>query len=238
MTVFFTIFRMLKTYSKVTSIGLILLFSAHATADQTQSVPHKMAGNIFMGMEYGNRDIEMKTDFLRQIAGAVTEHSGFDNSYTSSGKSLFAGYTLPFDPLYISGRLILDVHSDEFKLSAGSSRFVNDLRYSWGLDLMPGIYLHPKLSLFGKAGIGLGNFRFIKESPTSTTYKVKDNLMSYTLGLGLACEISRFLTIKIGFDRIKYDEIEIMAERTPLLDKTVVKPNAESYYAGLQYNFQ
>ena len=102
---------------------------------------------------------------------------------------------------------------------------------------MPGVYLYRGLSIFGKLGLGGGNFDFVKNSPTSTTYDVNTHLLSYTLGLGLAYDITQRFTAKIGLDRIQYDDTEHDAARGTRFDKTLVEPQAKSFYLSLQYNF-
>ena len=218
--------------------AVIILLSVVITADRVYASSKKRTGKAFIGIEYGNQDIEMKTEFIRRTAGVITEHSRFTNPYTSSVEGLFAGYTIPYKRAYISGRVFFDIFTDEFRLSSGSSRFVNELNYAYGFDLMPGFYLYRGLSFFGRLGLGRGNFDFVKSSPTSTTYDVNDNLLSYTLGLGFACDITPRFTVKIGVDRIQYDKTEINAELGLRMDKTLVEPEAESFYLSLQYNFQ
>lgn len=218
--------------------AFIILSGFLMAAVQAFAGEEKHAGIVFIGVEYVNHDVEMKTEFIRRTSGIVTEHSFFDNPYSSGAQGLFAGYTIPWKRTYISGRVFFDLFNDEFVLSSGSSRFVNDLNYAFGFDLMPGIYLYKGLSLFGKLGLGLGNFDFIKSSPTSTTYNVNDNLRSYTLGIGLACDITQRFTAKIGADLVRYDKIEIDAYLDPRMDRTLVKPKSESLYISLQYNFR
>ena len=214
-----------------------ILFGVVTAAASVHADSKNSNGKAFIGIEYLHQDIEMKTEFIRRTGGVITEHSGFYNPYTSSVGGLFGGYTLPFGRAYLSGRVYFNIFNDKFRTTAGSSSFLNELNYAYGIDLMPGVYLYRGLSLFGKIGLGGGNFDFVKTSPTSTTYDVNAHLLSYTLGLGFAYDITQRFTVKIGIDRIQYDETEINAALGLRSDKTLVEPETNSFYLSLQYNF-
>ena len=147
------------------------------------------------------------------------------------------GYTLPWERFYLSGQVFFDVFDKEFDLSTGSSRITNDLNYAFGIDLMPGVFLYRGLSVFGKIGLANADFDFVKSSPRSTNYDVNRNLFGYTLGFGLAYDITPRFTAKIGYEQTQYEDTEINATRGTRSDNTVVKPQVESFFIVLQYNF-
>jgi len=194
-------------------------------------------GKVFMGIKYGNQDIDMQTQFTRRTSDVITEESSFENNYTSNAGGLFVGYTLPHERFYLSAQVFFDVFDDEFELSTGSSRFTNTIKHAFGIDLMPGIYVYKGSSVFSKLGLSSGDFDFVKSSPTSTTYDANRNLYGYTLGFGLAYDISPQFTAKIGYERTKYEEAEINATLGTRSDKTIVEPLVESCFLTLQYNF-
>ena len=192
---------------------------------------------MFFGIDYGNHDVDMKTEFIRRTSGAITEHSFFDDKYRTDAGGLFAGYHFPYRRIYIDGRVFFNLYKDEFQLSSGSSRFINRINHAFGGDVSPGVYLFRGLSLFGKAGIEWGDFDFIKMSPTSTTYDVSTRLVGYTLGLGIAYDISKHFTVKIGYDAAQYDKKEIDASKGTRNDTSLVKPEDSIWYLNLTYRF-
>ena len=179
----------------------------------------------------------MQTQFIRRTDGVITEQSSFDNQYTSNAGGLFVGYTLPFKRFYLSGQVFFDLFDKEFELSVGSSRFTSAINHAFGIDLMPGVYLFRGLSFFGKLGLTNGDFDFVKSSPTSTNYDANRNLYGYTLGFGLAYDITPRFTAKIGYEQTQYEDTEINATLGTRSDHTVVKPEVESFFIVLQYNF-
>jgi opacity protein-like surface antigen len=195
------------------------------------------AGKVFAGVKYGYQDIEMLTQFTRRTSGVITEQSSFDNTYTSNAVGLLVGYTLPHERFYLSGQVFFDLFDKEFELSTGSSHISSSINHAFGIDLMPGVYLFRGLSLFGKLGLANGDFDFVKSSPKSTNYDVNRNLFGYTLGFGFAYDITPLFTAKIGYEQTKYEETEINATRGTRTDNTVVKPQVESFFIVLQYNF-
>ena len=195
------------------------------------------AGKVFAGIKYGNQDIEMQTQFTRRTDGVITEQSSFNNQYTANAGGLLVGYTLPWERFYLSGQVFFDVFDKEFDLSTGSSRITNALNYAFGIDLMPGVYLFRGLSVFGKLGLANGDFDFVKSSPKSTNYDADRNLFGYTLGFGLAYDITPRFTAKIGYEQTQYEDTEINATLGTRSDHTVVKPEVESFFIVLQYNF-
>jgi len=213
-------------------LGLVAAAGLVYAGDNTRA-----KGKVFAGIKYGNEDIKMQTQFTRRTSGVITEQSSFDNHYTSNAGGLFVGYTLPFERFYLSGQVFFDVFDKEFELSAGSSRFTNAINHTFGIDLMPGVYLFRGLSIFGKLGLANGDFDFVKSSPTSTRYDVNRRLYGYTLGFGLAYDITPLLTAKIGYDQTEYEEAEINATLGTRSDNTLVKPQVESFYLVLQFNF-
>ena len=194
-------------------------------------------GHVFMGFKYGNQDINMQTGFTRLANGALVEDSRFNNKYTANAYGLFLGYQIPWEAFYLGGQVSFDVYDGEFELSAGSSRFTNTINYSAGMDLIPGVYLYKGLSVFGKLGLAYGDFDFVKSSPTSTNYNADRRLLGYTLGLGLAYDITAQFTAKMGYEQTRYRETQIDAIRGVLYDKTMVESEIASFFLSLQYNF-
>ncbi len=192
---------------------------------------------VSMGIIYAKHDVDMSTQFTRQYDNVTIETSHFDNSYTSNASGLFVGYRLPFDAFYINGQLFFDQYEDKFELTAGSSNFTNALNHSYGIQLMPGVYLSKALSIFGKLGILRGDFDFIKSSPTSTTYNLNESLSGYSYGIGLAYDITVNFTTKIAYSRINYNEIDNIATLDALSDQTAIEPQGKSISLILQYNF-
>jgi len=197
----------------------------------------KVQGRFFTGLEYSHKDMEMQTRFTRDISGTVIERSEFDNPYTANAGGIFLGYTLPWKRCYLSTQFFFSKSNGEFELQAGSSGFVNRLNHSWGIDLMPGIYFYKGLSVFGKLGYVRADFDFAKYSPTSTSYAINTGLNGYTLGGGLACDISRQMTVKIGYEQKRYEETNICASTGPMNDHTLIEPRAKTFFMVLQYNF-
>jgi opacity protein-like surface antigen len=217
-------------------VSIILsLIVATSLVSANESVKSK--GNFFMGIKYGDQNVNMQSQFTRRVNGTIVEESGFDNEYTANAAGLFFGYTLFHKQLYLSSQIFFDTYGGEFDLSAGSSRFTNTLNNTFGIDLMPGVYLYRGLSVFAKLGLASGNFDFVKSSPTSTNYDVNERLYGYTLGLGLAYDITQKFTAKIGYDNTRYQDTTITANRGVLEDKTVVEPRVDSFFLTLQYNF-
>jgi opacity protein-like surface antigen len=190
-----------------------------------------------MGFEYGNQDMEIQTRFRRRVNGALVEESFFNNAYTANACGIFLGYQLPWDRFYLGGQVFFDRYEGQFELAAGSSIFTNTLNHVVGVALMPGVYLYKGLSIFGKLGLAYGDFDFVKTSPTSTQYNTGRHLLGYTLGLGLAYDITTQFTVKIGYEQTRYQDTEIDAVRSVLYDKTTVEPQVASFFVGLQYNF-
>ena len=203
------------------------------TASDNANTP----GHVFMGLKYGNQNIDMQTRFTRRVSGVLVEDSLFNNEYTANACGLFLGYQLPWERFYLGGQISFDVYDGEFDLLAGSSRFTNTINYSAGMDLMPGVYLYKGLSVFGKLGLAYGDFDFVKSSPTSTNYNAGRRLFGYTLGLGLAYDITAQFTAKMGYEQTRYRETQIDAIRGVLSDKTMVEPKIASFFLSLQYNF-
>ena len=81
-----------------------------------------------------------------------------------------------------------------------------------------------------------GNFDFVKDSPTSTTYDANSNLNGRTLGFGVAYDVTPKLTAKVGYSQTTYEESEINATLGTRTDKTIVEPQIESLFLTLQYN--
>ena len=204
---------------------------AHAENGTTAS------GKAFLGLKYAYHDIDMSTQFTRRTSGVITEESTFQNDYTSNAGGLFVGYTHPFGKFYLSGQVFFDLYDDEFELEVGSSRITNSINHAFGIDLMPGVYLYKGLSVYGQLGLVGGEFEFVKSSPTSTNYNASDTLYGYTLGIGLAYDITASFTAKAGYARTQYEDIEINATAGTRSDKTVVEPEGAAFYLTLQYNF-
>jgi opacity protein-like surface antigen len=234
----------MKSLIRVTCLAVcaILFLSGLAGAglvyagDNTQENTNEK-GLVFMGIKYASQDIDMLTQFTRRQSGVITEESSFDNNYSANSGGLFVGYTMPYQKFYLSGQIFFDVFNDEFDLSAGSSRFKSSINHAFGMDLMPGVYLYKGVSVFGKLGLANGDFDFVKSSPTSTTYDANRRLFGFTLGLGLAYDITPSFTAKIGYERTKYEETEINVTLGTRTDKTMVEPRVDSFFLTLQYNF-
>jgi len=220
------------TFWAIILLSLVAV-SGHVHAEDSASA----TGKVFLGIEYANHDIDMKTQFTRRTSGVITELSTFEDSYTTNAGGLFVGYTLPYEKFYISGQLFFNVYDDDFELSVGSSTITNSINHAFGIDLMPGVYLFKGLSVFGKLGLVTGDFDFVKNSPTSTKYDINRNLYGYTLGFGLAYDVTPQFTAKIGYSQTEYEEIEIDATLSTRNDKTLVEPQGESLFLTLQYNF-
>ncbi len=220
-------------------IFTLILFSIIATAGPATAGESALSrGKAYMGIGYGYHDIDMETDFTRRTSGVITEESNFDNNYDSNSGSLFVGYTLPWEKYYLSGQMGVSVFDDEFELSAGSSQFTNTLNHAFSLDLMPGFYLYKKLSVFAKVGLVYGDFDFVKSSPTSTTYDSSEYLLGGTLGVGLACDITPRVTVKLGYEQTWYEDTEINATQGTRSDKTIVEPVMDTFFFTLQYYFK
>jgi len=215
---------------------LFLLCFTPALASAQESVFSR--GRAYGGVGYGYHDIDMATDFTRDISGRVIERSSFNNNYNSNSGSLFLGYTLPWDQWYLSGQLGLTLFDDEFELLAGSSKFTNALNHAFTLDVMPGFYLMEKLSLFAKFGLAYGDFDFIKSSPTSTTYNTSDRLLGGTLGAGVAYDVTPRVRVKLGVEQTWYEDIQINAVLGPMTDTTRVEPEVKTVFFTLQYFFK
>jgi opacity protein-like surface antigen len=221
------------------TVCAIILFGLVAAAGRVHAEDSASAtGKVFIGIQYANHDIDMDTQFTRRIGGVITEQATFDNNYTSNAGGLFVGYKLPYEKFYISGQVFFDIFDDSFELSAGSSKFTNTLNHAFGIALMPGVYLLKDLSVFGKLGWVSGDFDFSKASPTSTTYDINRNLTGYSLGFGIAYDITSQFTAKIGYEHGKYEETEINATLATRTEKTLVEPQLESFFLTLQYNFK
>lgn len=229
----------LAVCAMVLSILMAATTDIHAsdTAGDTTRTHTNAAGHVFMGLKYGNQEIDMQTRFTRQVNGEIVEDSRFSNEYTANAGGLFLGYQLPWEQFYLGGQVFFDLYDGQFELSAGSSQFTNTINHSMGVELMPGIYLYKGLSIFGKFGLAYGDFDFIKSSPTSTHYNAGRHLYGYTLGLGLAYDISAQFTTKIGYEQTRYRDTKIDATRSVLNDKTTVEPKITSFFMSLQYNF-
>ncbi len=65
----------------------------------------RAGGKVSAGIRYGNEDIKIQTQFTRRTSGVITEQSSFDDPYTSNAGGLFAGYTPPFERVYLSGQV-------------------------------------------------------------------------------------------------------------------------------------
>ncbi|MCP3942433.1 MAG: hypothetical protein GY710_13225 [Desulfobacteraceae bacterium] len=154
------------------------------------------SGKVFVGLKYGNQDIDMQTQFTRRSSGVITEESSFDDKYTSNAGGLFVGYKLPYQRFYLSGQVFFDAFDDEFELFAGSSRYTSAINHALGIELLPGVYVYKGVSVFAKLGLSSGDFDFAKSSPTSTTYNVNRNLFGYTLGVGFPMILPRNLRQK------------------------------------------
>jgi len=215
----------------------ILALSIFAGTGSAHADSKESSGKAFVGIEYRHSDIEMQTHFIRRTNGVVTEDSNFENPYTTGAGSLFVGYTLSCKRVYLSGRAFFNLFGDDFGLSAGSSRFTNKINHALGIELIPGVHILRGLSVFGRLGLEWGDFDFIKASPTSTTYNVSTDLIGTTLGFGLAYDITSKFRARIGFDNTRYDETEINAALGTRNDRTLVEPEAESFYLSIQYNF-
>ena len=230
----------LAVYAMVLSILMAATTGVHAgdtAGGDTTRTYTNTAGHVFMGLKYGNQEIDMQTRFTRQVNGGIVEDSRFNNEYTANAGGLFLGYQLPWEQFYLGGQVFFDLYDGQFELSAGSSQFINTINHSMGVELMPGIYLYKGLSIFGKLGLAYGDFDFIKSSPTSTNYNSGRRLYGYTLGLGLAYDISAQFTAKIGYEQTRYQDTEINATRSVLYDKTTVEPKISFFFMNLQYNF-
>lgn len=213
-------------------ILFICLFAGISHAGERQ-----IPGYPYMGLEYGSCSTDMKTRFVRDISGTVIEDSRFENSYTTNAGGLFLGYTLPWKSAYLSGQIFFNGMDNAFELSAGSSRFINELNYAVGIDLIPGVYVYKGISVFGKIGWVMGDFDFIKSSPTSTTYDVNTQLNGYSLGCGLAWDIVPRFTVKLGYEQQRYNQEDIRASLGVVNDATRVDPYSEKLFITLQYNF-
>lgn len=231
-------------YGIVLSILIATAGAVHAgdtvhtggTGDPTNTSANT-PGYVFMGLKYANQNIDMQSRFTRQVNGSLVEDANFNNEYTSNVGGLFLGYQLPWDRFYLGGQIYFDVYDGEFELSAGSSRFTNSINHAVGMEFLPGVYLYKGLSVFGKLGLAYGDFDFVKSSPTSTNYNASRRLFGYTIGLGLAYDITAQFTAKMGYEQTRYRETQIDATRGVLYDKTMVEPKINSFFLSLQYNF-
>lgn len=214
-------------------IIIVTADSVHAGDTDGANAP----GHVFMGLTFANQNADMQTRFLRRVNGSLVEDSSFNNEYTTKAGGLFLGYQLPWDRFYLGGQISFDVVDGEFELSAGSSKFTNRINHAVGMAILPGVYLYEGLSVFGKLGLAYGDFDFVKFSPTSTNYDAGRRLYGYTLGLGLAYDITAKFTAKTGYEQTRYRETGIDATRGVLDDKTRVEPKIDSFFLGLQYNF-
>lgn len=206
--------------------------SGHAHAEDSA----EDIGSVFAGIKYANQGIDMHTQFIRRTSGLITEQSTFNNNYIANTGGLFVGYTRPYGKFYVSSQVFIDVSNGDFNLSFGSSRFTNTMNRAFGIELMPGAYLFEDLSVFGKIGLVSGNFDFVKDSPTSTTYDANSNLYGHTLGFGVAYDVTSKFTAKVGYSQTTYGESEINATLGTRTDKTIVEPQIESMFLTLQYN--
>lgn len=217
----------------------VLLLSGPAWAGEGER-----PGHFYMGLGYGTQQIDMETRFVRDISGTIVEDTDFDNSYSSKAGGLFLGYSLPWKRCYLNTQLHFNISDNEFDLSAGSSRFTNSLDQAYGVDLMPGFYIYKGLSVYGKIGLTRGEFSFVKSSPSSTTYDVNTGLNGYTLGGGLAYDITPRFTVRLTYEQIRFKEKKIWASINfqgstgEMNDFTQISPKVESISLTLQYNFQ
>ncbi|MBU0972887.1 MAG: outer membrane beta-barrel protein [Proteobacteria bacterium] len=225
----------IAVYGIVFSILIVTAGAVHAgdTAGNNTRPP----GYVFMGLGYANQNVDMQTRFARRVNGRLVEDASFNNEYTASAGGLFLGYQLPWDRFYLGGQISFDVVEGEFELAAGSSRFTNSINHAVGMAILPGVYLYKGLSVFGKLGLAYGDFDFVKSSPTSTHYNASRRLYGYTLGLGLAYDITAQFTAKMGYEQTRYRETGIDAIRGVLADKTRVEPKMNLFFLSLQYNF-
>ena len=221
----------------VYGIVLSILISTAGVAHAGDTASDNKPGHVFIGLRYANQNVDMQTRFTRQVNGSLVEDSGFNNEYTANAGGLFLGYQLPWDRFYLGGQIFFDLYDGEFESFAGSSRFTNSINHAVGMALLPGVYLYKGLSVFGKLGLAYGDFDFVKSSPTSTNYNASRHLYGYTMGLGLAYDISAQFTAKMGYEQTLYRETGIDATRGVLYDKTMVEPKINSFFLSLQYNF-
>lgn len=228
---------MILCRKKITFVFFIILCLAAAGISGAGERAEKR-GHCFMGAGYGYHDVDMDTDFTRQASGVVIEDSFFQNSYNTNSGSLFTGYFFPWKRFYLSGQARVSLYDDEFELSVGSSRITNALNHHIGIDVMPGVYLAGGLSAFAKFGLGMGDFDFVKSSPTSTTYDESEYLLGYTLGLGLAYDVTPRITVKTGVEKTWYEDTEITAVLGTLSDRTVVEPELETLFINIEYAFR
>jgi len=217
---------------------VLILFLLSAFTGTGYAGDTNPAGYFYTGIEYGSSAMAMKTHFVRDISGTVIENTRFENEYTTNEGGLFLGYTIPWKRAFLGVEGSFYAMDRSFELSAGSSRFVNEETYAAGLTLVPGIYIYKGISVFGSLGWRLGYFNFSKSSPTSTTYDVDTFLNGYTLGGGLACDITPRITLKLGYRYARFDTEEIRASLSVMNDTTRIEPRSDTIFATLQFNFR
>ena len=211
----------------------LLLITGTAQAGESH-----FPGYVYAGLEYGAPSLDMETRFVRDISGSVIEDSQFHNEYSANAGGLFLGYALPWKSVYLGIQGHFNTLDNGFELASGSSTYINEINHTYGVDLVPGVYIYKGISLFGKLGWIQGDVDFIKSSPTSTTYDVHTRLNGYTLGGGLAWDIAPRFTVKLGFEKQSYSTEEIRASLSVMNDTTWVDPSGEKLFVTLQYNFR
>ncbi|WP_028388461.1 outer membrane protein [Legionella fairfieldensis] len=164
-------------------------------------------------------------------------------SGTGGFGSLFAGYSLYYNRLYLAGEINGNFSTVEYRLVNDEythlhfSKTSFTVKSSEGAGLLPGYFLADSTLIYGRIGYANGRINIDDSDPT--IHSMRKNRSGIRYGGGIRYDLTPQFTFMMDYSQINYGSLKShVYEPVGMVYKsTKITPNTAQVAFGLMYNF-
>jgi opacity protein-like surface antigen len=208
-------------------LNIALLAAALSAAALTvQASPY-----IGLNIGYTNGLFTNKTTNTGVAVKSSTGTDGLDGA-------VFAGYAHKFGEN--SFNLAAEVNAETYRMSNSNYRSTTltekrHLKYSYGLDILPGFYISKAINLYVMIGFQQGRFKFSRNlaGSTSTDYNKQVRLAGYDAGIGTNFILANNFALRFTYKYTQYSGEKV--RKAAMTDR--ITPRNGQFNLGIMYTY-
>jgi len=189
----------------------------------TSTIANAAAPYVGLKAGYSNTTYALTNPF--SVSTFFNANGAIGGAFLGYGGSIGQWVYLGIETFITTGTLITSTKQTGF----GTFNTISS-RYSYGLDINPGLNLNSFMTLFFKFGIIKTRFN-LTQSPATPPAQGSDTstVFSNRLGLGLQASINKKVSARLEYIHINYRSFASLGNR--------IRPRSDQVLLGLAYNF-
>lgn len=220
---------------------IILLASSCLFSFSTAFATDYYAG-LQTGVAYNTFDKDVKTD----STGLLAKQASYKPLLIGGVAGLYAGIAQKIDSFSIGLEANANGYTGKSKneLTIGTKTYStqDQLLYSAGLSILPGIYIASNNMLYVRGGAVMGHFKGDSDGDayiTGNTGSFSKNDLGFVTGIGLSSRFTKHMSLRAEYDYSQYKTFS----KTSHSDQaganvlTKYKPKSSTFLVGVAYHF-